>query len=149
MQWGSHTIIMQIAIQSQSLSCAVRRGFDETLIRLRSALREEDLDIVCELPLHHEFQKKMGVTCRRYTVLVVWSQFDTWRAVLTENDAGLLMPFNIAVVEDGESTQIAIASWHPRRDSRPTVGISLMLHDTELKLRRVFARWDSEDHATG
>lgn len=79
-------------------------------------------------------------------VLVVWSQFDTWRAVLTENDAGLLMPFNIAVVEDGESTRIAIANWNHRRDSRPTVGISLMLHDAELKLRRVFARCDPEDH---
>jgi uncharacterized protein (DUF302 family) len=140
---------MQIAIQPQSLSYLIRRGFDETLMRLRSALREEELDIVCELPLHREFQKNMGVTCRKYTVLVVWSQFDTWRAVLTENDAGLLMPFNIAVVEDGESTRIAVANWNNRRQCRPTIGVSLMLDGAEVKLRRVFARCDREDHASG
>ena len=146
---ASYKTLMQIAIQPESLSCFIHRGFDETLIRLRSALRGEELEIVCELPLHREFQKKIGVTCRRYTVLIVWSSFDMWRAVLTEKDAGLLMPFNIAVVEDGESTLIAVANWNHRRHSRPTVGVSLMLHDAELKLRRVFIRCDREDHTSG
>lgn len=82
----------------------------------------------------------MGVTCRKYTVFVVWSQFEAWRAVLTENDAGLVMPFNIAVMEDGESTLIVVNNWSGTRLARTTVGASLMLHDAEARLRRVFAR---------
>lgn len=130
---------MPIATKPESLSCVIRRGFDETLAELRSVLQREDIDIVCELPFHREFEKSMGVTCKRYTVLVVWSQFDTWRAVLTENDAGLLMPFNIAVVEYGGSTLIAVPNRNDRRRSRPTLGISLMLQEAEDKLRRIFA----------
>jgi len=140
---------MPIATQPESLSCVIRRGFDETLAALRSALQREDIDVVCELPFDREFEKSMGVTCRRYSVLVVWSQFDTWRAVLTEKDAGLLMPFNIAVVEDGESTLVAVANWSHRHYSRPTVGISLMLHDAEAKVRRALARCNREDHVCG
>ncbi len=134
---------MTIAAQPQSLSCIALCGFDEMLVRLRSALRRENLDIVSEIPFHREFQKGIGVTCRRYTVLVVWSQFEAWRAVLTEDDAGLLMPFNIAVIEHGDRTRIAANNAIVRQASRTTVGVSLMLHDAEAKMRRVLATCES------
>jgi uncharacterized protein (DUF302 family) len=131
---------MILAAQPHSLFRLVPFGFDETRIRLRSALLKEKLDIICEVPFHREFQKSMGVTCRRYTVLVVWSQFETWRAVLTENDAGLLMPFNVAVMEERDSTLIVVNNWSGRRPTHASVGVSLMLHDVEAKLRRAFAK---------
>lgn len=108
---------MRIAIQPCSLSCVIHRGFEEALAALRSALRREELEIVCEVPFHHTFRKSMGVSCRRYTVLIVWNQFETWRAVLTEKEAGLLMPFNIAVEENGDSTLIAVNNWRGREAS--------------------------------
>ena len=82
----------------------------------------------------------MGVGCRKYTVLVVWSQFEAWRAVLTEDNAGLLIPFNIVVRENGGSTVIAIDNWTGRRATHETIGISMMLHDTEARMRRVLER---------
>lgn len=135
---------MSIAIQPHSLSCVIHRGFDEALIRLRSALQREEFEIVCEVPFHHVFRKSMGVTCRNYTVLIVWSQFDAWKAVLTEKDAGLLMPFNVAVMEDGESTLIAVNNCGGRRFVQATVGVSLMLRDIGARMRRVFAKCDPE-----
>lgn len=138
---------MIVATQPHSLSRIVPCGFDATLIRLRSALQKEKLDIICEVPFHREFQKSMGVTCKRYTVLVVWSQFETWRAVLTEDDAGLLMPFNIAVIEDGDSTRIVLNIGIVKRQPRATIGVSLMLHDAEAKMRRVVAECDSANSA--
>jgi uncharacterized protein (DUF302 family) len=134
---------MIIAAQPHSLSCIALCGFDEVLVRIRSALRREDLDIVSEIPFHREFQKSIGVTCRRYAVLVVWAQFEAWRAVLTEDDAGLLMPFNIAVIEHGDFTRIAANHAMIRRQSGTTVGVSLMLHDAEAKMRRVLATCES------
>ena len=135
---------MVIATQSCSLSRLIPRSFEETLNVLRSALERERLQIICEVPFHREFQKSMGVTCRRYTVFVVWSQFETWRAVLTEVDAGLLMPFNIAVMEDGDGSLIAVNNWIGRRQVRTTIGVSLMIHDAEKRMRRVFAACDPE-----
>lgn len=131
---------MAIPTQPHSLSRIVFCEFDETLSRLRSALQTEKLDIICELPFHREFQRSMGVTCRRYTVLVVWGQFETWRAVLTEDDAGLLMPFNIAIFEDSDFTRIAVHNMLGKRQLRATIGVSLMLHDVEVKMRRVIAK---------
>lgn len=131
---------MTTVAQPQSLSSVIRRNFDETLVMLRSALQKENLEILCEVPFHHAFHKSMGVTCRKYTVFVVWSQFEAWRAVLTENDTGLLMPFNIAVMEERDSTLVAVNNWSGRRLARATVGASLMLHDAEARVRRVFAK---------
>ena len=128
---------MTAVIQTQSLSAVIHRTFDEALVSLRSALQAESIEIVRELPLHIVFQKSMGVSCRKYTVLVVWSQFEAWRAVLTEDDTGLLMPFNIVVRENGGSTVIAIGTWTGRRAAHETIGISMMLHDTETRMRRV------------
>ncbi len=134
---------MVIATQLCSFSRLVPRGFEETLTVLRSALHHEGFEILCEVPFHREFQKSMGMTCRRCTVLVVWSQFDTWRAALTEDDAGLLMPFNIAVVEHGEATLVAVGNWSSRHLARATVGISLMLYKVRARMCRVFARCDT------
>lgn len=137
---------MVIGTRSCSLSHLIPHGFEETLSILRAALQHEGLQILCEVPFHREFQKSMGMTCRRYTVLIVWSQFDTWRAILTEDDAGLLMPFNIAVVEDGEATLVAVNNWSSRCLARATVGISLMLHDARARMRRVLAKCDPDNH---
>ena len=128
---------MTAVTQAQSLSAVIHRTFDETLVSLRSALQAESIDIVRELPLHLVFQKSVGVSCRRYTVLVVWNQFEAWRAVLTEDDAGLLTPFNIVVRGNGDSTVIAIGNWTGRRAAPGTIGISMMLHDTEARIRQV------------
>ena len=131
-----------IATQSCSLIRVIPHAFEETLDMLRSALQREGLQIICEVPFHREFRKSMGVTCVKYSVLVVWSQFETWRAVLTEDDAGLLMPFNIAIKEDGNSTMIAVNNWIGRCQACASVGVSLMVHDTEARMRRVFDACD-------
>ena len=135
---------MMIANPSSSLFRIIPRAFEATLDVLRSALKHEGLQIICEVPFHREFRKSMGVTCRKYSVLIVWSQFETWRAVLTEDDAGLLMPFNIAVKEDGNFTLIAVNNWIGRRQAPASVGVSLLVHDAEARMRRVF---DACDHA--
>ena len=131
-----------IATQSCSLFRVIPRAFEETLNILRSALQREGLQIICEVPFHREFRKSMGVTCRKYSVLVVWSQFETWRAVLTEDDAGLLMPFNIAAKEDGNSTLLAVNNWTGRCLAGASVGVSLLVHDAEARMRRVLDACD-------
>ncbi len=127
---------MTAVTQTQSLSAVIHRTFDEALFSLRSALQAENIEVVPEVPFHLSFRKSMGVSCRKYTVLVVWSQFEAWRAVLTEDNAGLLMPFNIVVRENGGSTVIAIDNWTGRRAAHETIGISMILHDTETRIRR-------------
>ena len=139
---------MMIANPSSSLFRVIPRAFEETLDILRSALRREGLQIICEVPFHREFRKSMGVTCCKYSVLVVWSQFETWRAVLTEDDAGLLMPFNIAVKEDGNSTLIAVNNWTSRRQGGASVGVSLLVHDAEARMLRVFDACDPANQPT-
>ncbi len=131
---------MTAVIHTKSLSAVIHLTFDEALVSLRSALQAESIEIVRELPFHIAFQKSMGVGCRKYTVLVVWSQFEAWRAILTEDNAGLLIPFNIVVRENGGSTVIAIDNWTGRRAAHETIGISMMLHDTESRMRRVLER---------
>lgn len=138
---------MTVAIQPHSLSCVLQCSFSEALVKLRSALQREELEVICELPFQYAFQKSMGVTCRRYTVVIVWNQFDAWRAVLTEKDAGLLTPFNIAVIEEGKSTVIAVSNWTRRRQACATVGVTLMLHAAEARIRRVFAMCEYDERA--
>ena len=128
---------MTVATHTQSLSAVMHRTFDEALVSLRSALQTENIEIVREVPFHLAFRKGIGVGCRKYTVLVVWSQFEAWRAVLTEDDTGLLMPFNIVVRENGGSTVIAIDNWTSRLSAHGTIAISMMLHDIEVRMRRV------------
>lgn len=78
--------------------------YQQVLSLLRNALKRNGLEVLCELPLERELERKVGLKCQPCTVLVVWSPFEAYQAVLSDRDAGLLVAFNIAVTDRGKWT---------------------------------------------
>ena len=56
-----------------SISVRTAGSYRQTLAELRKALKRNGFEILSELTLDREFERKVGMPCEHCTVFVVWS----------------------------------------------------------------------------
>ncbi len=93
--------------QSLAVSTTIRLPFARCLVLLRQSLSRSGFRILAEIPFDREFEQHVGLGWNRYTVLLVWSPFQAYQAVLTDQEAGILLPFHLIVAEGPEGTHVA------------------------------------------
>ena len=119
-----------------SLAVETKLDYQRCLQSLRESLQQHGFKIISQVPFHREFERQIGMQWDRYTVLVAWSPFHAYQALLSHKDGGLLMPFNIVVAEDGGSTFVAAIN-HAVLSGYAPVGIQILANDLAIKIREV------------
>lgn len=130
---------MPIAVRDLSISVRTRTSYQQALPSLREALKRHDFEVLCELPLDRELPRKVGMRWQHYTVLVVWSPFTAYQALLSDRDGGLLVPFNICMAEDRTSTFVAVMNHAALSGNGGTIGVQVLVRDLTRKMRQVLA----------
>lgn len=122
-----------------SLSTRTTLTFDKSLDFLRRTLPQRGFRIITEVPFHREFEQHVGLRWPNYSVLLVWSPFVAYQALIGDHDAGLYMPFHIIVADSGEST--AIAATNPLLFGRMvgTLGSQVLARLLARQIREIFA----------
>lgn len=128
-----------------SLSMLTALPFEQCLSFLRLALRREGFQVIAEVPFHREFERHVGLRWRNYTVLVVWSPFLAYQAVLSDRDAGMFMPFHFVVAENGESTLVAATNHALFGRTVGTIGVQVLARDITRKIRSIFSDLSARD----
>lgn len=128
---------MTTTVRDFSISARTATSYQRVLTILREALKRHGFEILCELPLDRELERKVGLRWQHYTVFVVWSPFDAYQAVLSDRDGGLLVPFNLCVAEEGNSTFVAITNHASLNRSAGPLGIQVLVRDLARKIRQV------------
>lgn len=108
--------------------------FEDALTFLRELLRVEGFRVVAEIPFHREFDRHVGLPWRRYTVLVVWNPFLAYQAVLSDRDAGIFMPFNFVVAENGSCTLVVATNHLLFGRLAGTIGVQVLARDLNRKI---------------
>jgi uncharacterized protein (DUF302 family) len=113
--------------------------YSDALARVKEALKSEGFGVLTEVDMKSTLAEKLGVEFRAYAILGACNPPLSHRALSRELDAGLVLPCNVVVYEDGEGSQIVIAD--PRTivrtlDKPGLVGIAREARD---KLERVAA----------
>lgn len=123
-----------------SHSAITTLSFEDTLTLLRELLRVEGFRVVAEIPFHREFDRHVGLQWRRYTVLVVWNPFLAYQAVLSDRDAGIFMPFNFVVADNGSSTLIVATNHLLFGRLSGTIGVQVLARDLNRKIDCLLTR---------
>lgn len=113
--------------------------FEETLDLLRALLRREGFRVIAEVPFHREFERHVGMQWRNYTVLVVWSSFLAYQAVLSDRDAGIFMPFNFIVADNGSSTLVVATNHHLFGRLAGTIGVQVLARELNRKINSILS----------
>jgi uncharacterized protein (DUF302 family) len=98
--------------------------FESAVELVKERLRQEGFGIVTTTDLRQKFEEMFGVDFERYIVLAVCDPANTYKAICAEENAGLMLPCNVAVYERKGRTTVAAV--------RPTVAIQ-MIDNPDLK----------------
>lgn len=125
--------------QELSLSTVTALPFEECLWSLREAARREGFQVLAEVPFHSEFQQHVGLPWKKYTVLVVWSPFLAYQALLSDRDAGIFMPFHFVVAEGEDSTLVAATDHALFAGISGRLGVVVLARHLTNKIRLIFS----------
>jgi uncharacterized protein (DUF302 family) len=97
----------------------------ETVIELaREALKKEGFGVLTEIDVQAKMKEKLGIDMSKYIILGACNPPNAYKAILAEENIGLMLPCNVIVYEKGGKTVLSII--------RPTIAMQ-MVDNVELK----------------
>lgn len=125
-----------ICIDGRSYWLTTSLSEEEACRALRTALRNEGLEVANEVDVSREIERHIGLSFRKYLILSVWSPFATYQALLAIPEVGIFVPFHLAVTSrDGQTLVMAMnPDWFARGTDR--IGFRLLAKDVSARLGR-------------
>ncbi|MBW6487195.1 MAG: DUF302 domain-containing protein [Syntrophobacterales bacterium] len=97
----------------------------ETVIELaREALKKEGFGILTKINVKEKMKEKLGLDMNKYIILGACNPPNAYKAILAEENIGLMLPCNVIVYEKGNKTVLSAI--------RPTVAMK-MIDNAELQ----------------
>jgi Uncharacterized conserved protein len=97
----------------------------ETVIKLaREALKKEGFGVLTEIDVQEKMKEKLDVDMNKYIILGACNPPNAYKAILAEENIGLMLPCNVIVYEKGSKTVLSVI--------RPTVAMQ-MIDNVELQ----------------
>lgn len=85
----------------------INAAFDETVDRTQKALLEQGFGVLTEIDMKKKLKEKLDVDIRKYVILGACNPPLAYLAVEEDLDIGLLLPCNVIVYENGDTTFVA------------------------------------------
>ena len=97
----------------------------ETVIeQVRDALKKEGFGVLTEIDVKEKMKEKLGLDMGKYIILGACNPPNAYKAILAEENIGLMLPCNVIVYERGGKTVLSVI--------RPTVAMQ-MVDNVELQ----------------
>lgn len=112
--------------------------YERVVERMTEALKREGFGILTEIDVKEKFKEKLGIEFGKYIILGACNPPNAYKAILAEENIGLMLPCNVIVYEKGGRTVLSVI--------KPTVAMN-MIDNAELgaiaefieaKLQRAF-----------
>ncbi|MBD3305863.1 DUF302 domain-containing protein [candidate division KSB3 bacterium] len=121
-------------------SKTLSQDFDAALESVKEQLQEEGFGVLTQIPIHEKLKEKLGVDFHNYVILGACNPPSAHKALLAEENIGLMLPCNVILYEKEGKTILSVI--------KPTVAMSMIENPDlkgiadkiESKLQRVFDR---------
>ena len=102
----------------------VEGNYEEVLEKVKEELKKEGFGVLTFIDVKETLKQKLGVDFKKYAILGACNPPYSYKALMAEEDIGLLLPCNVIVYEKEDKTVVAAIN--------PTVAMSMIDND-ELK----------------
>jgi len=83
-------------------------SYEETIEKVTEELKKEGFGILTSIDVKDTLKKKINVDFKKYIILGACNPVLAHKALLTEEEIGLLLPCNVIVYEKGSKTVVSI-----------------------------------------
>ena len=112
--------------------------FETVTEQVREALRKEGFGVLTEIDVRDKIKEKLGVDMNKYIILGACNPPNAYKAILAEENIGLMLPCNVIVYEKGDRTVLSVI--------KPTVAMKMIdnreldaiAEFIEVKLKKAF-----------
>jgi uncharacterized protein (DUF302 family) len=108
-------------------------SFDEIKQEVTEALAEHGFGILTEIDVRKKFKEKLDIDFRKYVILGACNPSNAYKAILAEENIGLLLPCNVILYEKDGKIIVSVI--------RPTVAMQTAGND---KLRQIAENVESD-----
>lgn len=89
-------------MSSYTFSRTLDRSFDDTIVHVTNALKEEGFGILTEIDVRATFKEKLDVDFRPYRILGACNPAFAYQALQAEPNIGAMLPCNVVVQDAGD-----------------------------------------------
>ena len=102
----------------------IDKSFEEAVDLVSEELQKEGFGILTKIDVKDKFKEKLGIDFKKYVILGACNPPSAHKAIVAEENIGLMLPCNVILYEKGDKTVISII--------RPTVAMK-MINNKKLK----------------
>lgn len=102
----------------------VKLPFEEVIAVVTEGLKKEGFGILTRIDVKEKFKEKLGIDFKKYVILGACNPASAHKAIVAEENIGLMLPCNVIVYEKEDKTVVSII--------KPTVAMR-MIENEELK----------------
>jgi len=96
--------MVSTSVNTYGFGCTVHGSMDETIKRTTEALKQEGFGVLTTIDVTATLKNKIGVDYKPYVILGACNPNLSYRALQAEEELGLLLPCNVIVYDNGDST---------------------------------------------
>jgi len=113
-------------------------SFEETLDKVTNELKAEGFGILTQIDVAEKFKEKLGIEFKKYVILGACNPPSAHKAILAEENIGLLLPCNVVIYERQNKTVLSIIKPKVAMKMVGNVELEQIAATIEMKLKKVF-----------
>ena len=112
--------------------------FDRAVELVTEELKKQGFGILTKIDVKEKFKEKLGIDFKNYVILGACSPSHAHKAILEEEDIGLLLPCNVIVYEKDDRTVLAVIKPTNAMGMVQNEALKGIANEVEAKLKEVF-----------
>ncbi len=114
--------------------------YDDAVLRVKAALKEEGFGVLTEIDVKDTIRQKLGKDFRKYDIIGACNPTLAHRALEAELQVGLLLPCNVIVYEEGDSTTVAAFDPEAAMGLADNPALAEVAKEAKARLKRALER---------
>jgi len=111
--------------------------YEVALEKTTEALKAEGFGVLTSIDVKETMKKKLGVDFSKYTILGACNPPLAHKALIAKPEMGLMLPCNVIVYEEGDSTVVNIIDPKMMLGMMPDPALASVAEEARVRLMRV------------